>query len=76
MSSIRSLSRIHLLQYVDELGDHAAELVVLLVVVAILQVVPAHHLDLAVVVLVLPLQEVDLLEELLLVVLELAHRAT
>ena len=38
-----------------------------------LQMVPAHDLDLAVVVLVLPLQEVDLLEELPLVKLEFPH---
>ena len=71
----RRIPGVQLLQDAHEFGHHAAQLVVLLVVVAVLQVVPADHLDLAVVVLVLPLQEVDLLQELSLVELELPHRA-
>mmetsp|Transcript_10571 Transcript_10571/g.25884 ORF Transcript_10571/g.25884 Transcript_10571/m.25884 type:complete len:209 (+) Transcript_10571:149-775(+) len=67
------VARVQRLEHADELGDHAAELVVLLVIVAVLQVVPPHHLHLAVVVLGFPLQEVHLLQQLLLVVLELAH---
>ena len=69
----RRIPGVELLEDADELGDHAAELVVLFVVVAILQVIPAHHFDLAVVVLGLSLEEVHLLEELLLVILELPH---
>ena len=43
------------------------------VVLAVLHMVPPHNLNLAQIVLVLPLQEVDLLEELLLRERELAH---
>ena len=52
----------------------AGDLAVLDIVVAVLHVVAAQHLDLAHILVALPLQEVDLLEKLLLVKLELAHQ--
>jgi len=57
-----------------ELRNEPSHLAVLDVVVAVLHVVAPQHLDFAHILVALPLQEVDLLEQLLLVELELAHR--
>ena len=64
------VSRVVRAQLRDELGHVAADFVVAHVVLPVLDVVPPEHLDLADALLILPLQEVDLLEELLLVEFE------
>ena len=51
----------------------AYELVVLVVVVSVLNVVASHHFDLAHARILLPVEEIMLLEQLLLVELELPH---
>eukprot|EP00959_Pyramimonas_sp_CCMP1952_P300346 6282114-Pyramimonas_sp.AAC.1 len=66
---------VHLLHDADQSRYHATQLVVLLVVVAVLDMVPAHYLRLTVSILALPLQEVNLLEKLTLVMLERPHHA-
>ena len=54
------------LELCGQLGDGAGDLAVLDIVVAVLHVVAAQDLDLAHVLVALPLQEVDLLQQLLL----------
>jgi hypothetical protein len=69
------VGRVEVGEPVGELAHGAAQLVVLAVVVAALDGIAAHHGRLAVVIVRLVCVEVDLFEQLLLVVLELADHA-
>ena len=64
---------VQLLELVDKLRNLATQLVVLDIVFPALNVVPPEDLNLAEVVVGLPLQKVDFLQQFLLVVLELAE---
>ena len=68
------VARVDLLQRRHELRDHAAHAVVRVVVFAVLDVVAAEYLDLAEVGVLLPVDQVHLLQQLRLVVLQLAQR--
>lgn len=55
------------------MSDLTADFVVLVVVVSVLQMEGAHHLLFTVAIICLPVDKVDLLEQLALVVLELSY---
>jgi len=55
------------------LTNRAAQFVVLVVVISILDMIPSHDLYLAKVSILFPVEKVDFLEQLLLMMLELAN---
>ena len=80
MSSACRQKETHIVRQILELRrqlcDEAGQLVVAHVVIPVLYMVPSQHLDLAHIILSLPLEKVDLFQELLLVMLQLPHRET
>ena len=61
------------LELVCQACNIAHQLVVLYIVISTLNMVSAHNLDLSDVLIALPLQEVDFLEQLLLMMLQVSH---